>query len=136
MPGLKNYRVFIAHCWSYDDDYNRLVSLLSKASLFEWSNYSVPKKDPLQGGTDAALERQIRSQMSPTQIVLVASGMYVAYRDWIGKEIDIATSMGKPIVGIKPWGSERVPAAVQLVAREVVNWNTDSIVAAIRKHAI
>lgn len=136
MPDLKNYRTFIAHCWSYDEDYTRLVNLLNNASLFKWSNYSVPKKDPLKGGSDAALKEQIRVQMAPTQIVLIASGMYVSYRDWIDTEINIATNMGKPIVGIKPWGNERVPAAVQLVAREVVNWNTDSIVAAIRKYAI
>jgi hypothetical protein len=62
--------------------------------------------------------------------------MYVAYSDWIQTEIDIALEMGKPILGIVPWGSQRIPQAVQDVAEEIVGWNTDSIVGMIRQIAI
>ena len=42
----------------------------------------------------------------------------------------------KPIIGVVPWGAERVPALVQNAATAVVRWNTDSIVSAIRAHAL
>ena len=58
--------------------------------------------------------------------------MYVAYRYWIQKEIDIAASYGKRIIGVIPWGQERTPQEVQDVAAMMVAWNTDSIVSAIR----
>ena len=80
----------------------------------------------------AALDRQIR----PVNVVLIISGMYVNYRDWIQYEIEVAQSYSKPIIGIRPWGSQRVPVAVQSAATEMVGWNTSSIVAAIRRNSI
>lgn len=52
------------------------------------------------------------------------------------KEIDIASEYNKPIVGIKPWGQQKVPTAVQNVAKTMVGWNTDSIIKAIREYSI
>ena len=62
--------------------------------------------------------------------------MYVAHSFWIQKEIDISLEYDKPIIGIKPWCQERVPKAVSDVAKEIVGWNTSSIVEAIRKYSI
>jgi len=82
------------------------------------------------------MKKELDEQIRPVNCVIVISGMYVAYRYWIQTEIDIATSYGKPIIGIKPWGQERIPQAVQDVAVEMVGWNTDSIVSAVRRHAL
>lgn len=68
--------------------------------------------------------------------VIVLSGLYVAYSYWIQKEIDIALRFGKPIIGVKPWGRERVSGIIQEVAREIVGWRTDSIISAIRRHSL
>ena len=62
--------------------------------------------------------------------------MYVARKEWIQKEIEMAKKYEKPIIAILPRGNENVPTVVQETATEVVGWNTDSIVEAIRKHAI
>lgn len=140
MPNLKTYDLFISHAWKYGDDYNGLVSLLNGANNFKWRNYSVPEHDPvIDPNTDVgkkqltdALDRQIR----PVNCVLVISGMYVNYKYWIQKEIEIAQKYNKPIVGVIPWGAERVPSEVQNVAKEMVRWNTDSIVTAIRKYSL
>ena len=50
--------------------------------------------------------------------------MYVHYKEWIQYELNSAWRMGKPIVGIVPWGQERTPQEVQNVAREMIGWNT------------
>ena len=140
MPALKTYDIFISHAWRYNEDYYRLIHLLEKAPNFNFRNYSVPEHDPVLDPDDendrkellAALDRQIR----PVNCVLIISGMYVAYSYWIQKEIDIAVSYSKPIVGLIPRGAQKIPKAVQDVAKEMVGWTTDSIVAAIRKHSI
>ncbi|HEX8396784.1 MAG TPA: TIR domain-containing protein [Pyrinomonadaceae bacterium] len=136
MPYLKTYNLFISHSWSYNSDYIRLVSLLKNASNFKWRNYSVPLDDPLAGGSDKKLAEEINNQIRLTNAVLIISGMYVSYRKWIQFEIDLADSFNKPIIGIQPWGSTKTPSAVERSAVDVVGWNTNSIVDAIRKHAI
>jgi len=136
MPELKTYRIFISHAWTYSDEYDRLVDMLNKAPYFYWQNYSVPAYDPLHTKTKRELEQSLYNQIRPTNIVIVLAGMYVPYREWIEKEIDIATEMKKPIIGVVPWGGERIPLRVQNAVNEMVRWNTSSIVDAIRKWAI
>lgn len=136
MPELKTYRGFISHAWTSNAEYYRLERMLKEAPNFTFHNYSVPQHDSLATTTDAQLAEALKSQIRPTNIVLILAGMYAAYRKWIQKEIDIAVSMGKPIIGVKPWGQERIPQAVQDAAIEMVGWNTSTIVAAIRKHAL
>jgi len=134
MP--KIYRIFVSHAWEYNDEYYRLLRLLDAASYFSYSNYSVPGHDPLHTRTNRELEQALYDQIRPTHIVVVLAGMYVSYRYWIQKEIDIALEMGKPILGIMPWGSLRIPQAVQDAADEIVGWSTSSIVTAIRENAL
>lgn len=136
MPELKTYALFISHAWKYNDEYYRLVNLLKEAPLFKWSNYSVPEHDPLGTKTDKELRDALNRQIRPVNAFLLISGMYVLHRDWIQEEIDIAKSYSKPIVGIRPRGAERIPLEVQLASVEMVAWNTNSIVAAVRKHAL
>ena len=136
MPPLKTYLLFISHAWTYDADYYRLVNLLDNAGNFNWRNYSVPQHDPVDANNTTKLATALQNQMRPTQAVLIISGMYAAYRTWIQYEIELAVAWQKPIIGIRPWGSERIPSAVSSVATEMVGWNTSSIVAAIRKHAL
>jgi hypothetical protein len=44
--------------------------------------------------------------------------------------------MDKPIIGIKPWGRERVPNSVREAADKIVGWKSDGIVNAIREYAL
>jgi hypothetical protein len=136
MPSLKTYGIFISHAWTYNADYYRLVDMLNKAPNFSWRNYSVPEHDPLDTRTNRQLEQALRNQIRPTHIVIILAGMYVPYREWIQKEIDIAVEYSKPIIGIRPWGSQVIPRAVQDAANEIVGWNTSSIVSAIRRNAL
>ena len=140
MPLLRNYDIFVSHAWRYNDDYYRLEALLKAAPYFQYRNYSVPTHDPLvDPGTlvgQARLSTMLDAQIRPVQCVLVIAGMYAAHRFWIDKEIAFAQSYFKPIIGVIPWGQERVPLAVQAAAHEMVGWNTSSIVDAIRRRAL
>lgn len=136
MPPLKTYDLFISHAWKYDDDYHRLITLLENANYFEWRNYSVPQHDPLDANNTRRLAESLKQQIRPVNAVLIISGMYVYHRDWIQYEIEVAQSYNKPIIGIEPRGSQRIPTEVQSAAMAMVGWRRDSIVAAIRDYAI
>lgn len=133
MPSLYAYRLFVSHAWSYNESYDRLISLLEGAPYFDYRNYSVPKSAAFDKMSNAQLKSELQGQISPVQCVIVLAGMYVSHSDWIQYEIDVAKNQGKPILGVVPWGAERTPAAVQDAANEMVNWSTASITAAVRK---
>lgn len=96
-------------------------------------NYSVPEHDGVTGGNQ--LGENLRNQIRPVHVVIILGGMYVLYSNWIQFEINFAKSIGKSILGVRPWGSQVMPTAVTEAADEIVGWNTSSIVAAIRRLA-
>ena len=58
---------------------------------------------------------------------------------WIKKEIRIAKNefaQAKPILGIKPWANANVSSVVGENADVLVNWNTESIIDAIRTYGL
>ncbi len=138
MPELKLRDLFISHVWRKEEnsEYYRLVSLLRDANNFAWRNYSVPEHDPLNTKTDKELRAKLDAQIKPVNCFVIISGMYVNYRKWIQEEIEIALKYNKPIIGVVPLGQVSTPKIVQQIAKEMVNWRTDSIVAAIRKYSL
>lgn len=131
------HHLFISHSWSYDKNYQSLIEKLRERSYFSFSDYSVPKDDPLHtNGTDKDLKEAIDRQMKSCGVIIILAGVYASYSKWINKEIEIAKQYNKPILAIEPWGSEKTSAVVKNAAEEngkVVKWNTESIVAAIRE---
>ena len=138
MPALKTYDLFLSHVWRNDDnsEYYRLVNLLNNQNYFSWRNYSVPEHDPLGTKTDKQLLDALDRQIRPVNCFVIIAGMYVNYRKWIQEELAIAKSYQKPVIGVVPRGQERTPVEVQNAAKEMVNWNTDSIVTAIRRWSL
>lgn len=137
MPNLKTYRLFISHSWSYPQAYEGLTNLLKEHPLFQWRNYSVPKDDPVHNAPNTRLlEMAIERQMRPVNCVLILAGVYSSYSKWIQREINLALLLEKPIVAVEPWGSERTSAIVKDNADQIVKWNSNSIVRAIRDWSI
>lgn len=62
------------------------------------------------------------------------AGIYASYSDWMPWELDKAKELGLNVIGVIPWGHERISQAVN--SRSIVNvhWNADSIVDAIRRN--
>lgn len=139
MKILRHYHIFISHAWRYSDAYTTVVNWLYDAQLhgeFTWSNYSVPEHDPLIDPDSPVGKKTLKSmlskQLSPASVVIVISGMYAAYSDWIDYEIDTSASYGKYIIGLKPWGQERIPEKISLNADIMVGWNRLSLISAIK----
>ena len=136
---MRTHHLFISHSWSYSDTYDKLINLLNNRSYFRFSDYSVPRDDPIHHvRTDARLRQAIRNQMAHGSVVLILAGVYATYSKWINIEIDSAErgfNQPKPIIAIEPWGSEKTSVRVKQAADRIVKWNTESIVNAIRELA-
>lgn len=129
------YDLFISHSWKHNGDYDGLIELLDEKNHFSYRNYSVTKKEKVEGKSDPALKRHIKNkQIKPASVVIVIAGMYSTYSDWIGKEVRIAEEFNKPILSVKPWGAERT-SYITNKADATVGWNKTSIVREVRNLA-
>lgn len=136
MPLLRNYHILISHSWDYSYHYETLKQWLNASPNFQWTDYSVPLSHPLDVSSRIELKLKLRYRISLCSCVIILSGMYVNYSDWIDYEIDTAVSYNKPIIGVIPWGQERIPLKVQNYADVLIRWNSDSVIKAIRDHAL
>lgn len=136
---MKTYNIFISHSWNYSDTYKKLRTLLKKKKYFSFKDYSVPRDDPIHNAPNSnELYEAIKRQISPCHVVLIPAGVYVTYSTWINNEIHIAKNEfqdPKPIIAIRPWAQTNISTVVKENADEIVGWNTDSVVGAIRKHS-
>jgi hypothetical protein len=101
---------------------------------FSWTNLSVPEHHPLADVEE--LERELNNQMRPAHIFVIIGGMYVSHRRWIQYEINFARRIGRPILGVRPHASIAMPIIIQKAATEVVGWNSNSLLSAIRRTAL
>lgn len=128
------YRVFVSHSWKYADHHERITEFLEDEDRLDWQDFSVPEDDPLDVADANDLRQQLYHQISQANVVIVLAGMYVPHSTWIEEEIAMATSLDKPIIGVKPHGNERLPKVVREEADELIGWQQRSLVNAIAKH--
>lgn len=133
----KTYHIFISHSWAYTEAYEKLIKLLNKDPNFSYSDYSVPKDDPIHNAeTSEELYNEIKEQVSKASVVIILAGVYSTYSEWINKEIEIAQtefSTPKPIIAVEPWDSKKTSIKVKEAADKIVKWNSSSIINAIKK---
>lgn len=132
MSELKTRMLFISHAWSYEEHYLKIVEWFDDEPRFSWKNCSVPSTDSLPDKTTKGLKEGITRQINPAQGVIILAGMYAAHSGWIEYEINEAKRLDKVIIGVKPWGQERIPTIVQDNADIMVGWNSSSVVKAVR----
>lgn len=134
------YNLFISHSWAYSYHYDNLINLLDSRPYFNYKNYSVPKENPIHNSpTVGELRLAIQKQMSYASVIIILAGVYATRSKWINIEIDLAQHgflRQKPIIAIKPRENTLVSSVVRGAATELINWNTESIILAIRRNAI
>ena len=131
IPIPKIHHIFISHAWKYNEGYYKIIEWLNDSAIkYSYRNYSVPEHDPFDNDTN--LKIALTNQIKPANVVLILSGMYASYSKWIDYEIDEAIRMGKYIIGVMPWGQERIPSKIQNNANIMVGWNSNSIIDAIK----
>ena len=130
--------VFISHSWTYSDHYDKLAEWIfenswkSGQATIKFYDYSVPKNDPIHNApTKRELRDAIYAKISRSHVIVIPTGMYTHYSEWIGKEIDGSIAYGKPILAVDPWGQQRSSSVVIRAADKYVGWNSNSVVAGI-----
>lgn len=109
----------------------KVVEWLDDSDI-EYNNYSVPEHDQLDSENDEELEHDLTAQIKPASCIIILAGMYVNYSDWIEYEINEAVRMKKYIIGVRPWGQEKIPEIISKNANAMVWWNKNSILDAIK----
>ncbi len=133
---MSHHNLFLSHSWKYSDAYDGLVTLLNNREDrdFTYSNYSVPKDDPIHNAAnDLLLKAAIRAQMVRCSKIIILAGVYATYSKWINIEIQLAKEMGKKIIAVQPWGTEKTSTVVKNNADRVITWNSRSLVNAIKE---
>ena len=125
------YHLFISHAWHRSEHYKKVIEWLDNSDI-TYSNYSVPEENPLHSGNNTKLKQDLTAQIRPSSCVIILSGMYASHSDWIKYEIEEAVRMGKYIIGVKPWGQQRIPSIVSENADIMVGWNAASVISAIK----
>ncbi|NCC82322.1 MAG: TIR domain-containing protein [Clostridia bacterium] len=131
----KTYTIFISHSWAYVADLNNLKNLLENRGYFNVQFEEATPDVPINSENANYIKQRLRQKISNSDVVLGIAGVYASYSDWMTWELDKAIELEIPIVGVVPRGAERISTVVSSRAKEVVRWNTESIVAAIRKWA-
>jgi hypothetical protein len=130
--------VFISHSWSYSGHYDTISEWLCDGQWnvdgtpLRFVDYSVPRHNPIHYAPNAqALRAAIYERIAGSHVVVIPTGVYATYSNWIGKEIDGAKLYGKPIVAVTGWGAERESTVVTDAAAETVGWQKQSVVNAV-----
>lgn len=131
----KVYNVFISHSWDYVSDLMNLRRLLENRGYFKVKFLESPPHDPINSTNSAYVKSVIKGHIQQADVVIGMAGIYASYSDWMKWELDKAIEMNKPVLGVIPWGQVNVSTVVQQRAKELVRWNTESIVDAIRRLA-
>lgn len=129
------YRIFISHSWQHSDDLNNLRKLLNDRGYFNVEFEEVSKDEPINSKNAPYIKKRLSDKIGNSNIVLGLAGIYASHSEWIEWELDKAIALYIPIVGVIPWGQERISTTVSSRSIIDVHWNTESIVAAIREHA-
>lgn len=128
---MATYKVFVSHSWSHDDDMNNLTKLLNSRLYYNFEYTEFRKHNPIESIHDPYVKRTIRENIQNSNVFLAIAGIYATYSEWMEYEMQIAQDYGFKIIGIKPFGNIYISSKVQSYAHEIVNWNTESIIAAI-----
>lgn len=131
----KDYKIFISHSWSYPGDLEKLRALLTERGYFNVEFEEASATEPINSANAAYIKRRLKDKISNSDVILAIAGVYASYSEWMTWELETAANQGKNIIGVVPRGQERISITVTNYADEVVRWNTESIVAAIRKWA-
>lgn len=130
--------LFISHHHQDDAEVSKLTNLLAGKG-YDVRNSSVRMKPQNERRmeekrvSDRVIERILRMKLSWASTVVVLIGKETHERKWVNWEIDKANAQGKRIVGVFVRGGTEadIPPSLEKYGSAIVNWNTDSIMAAI-----
>ena len=132
----KDYHIFISHSWTNPEDLDNLKNLLSTRGYSDFVFEEATADIPINSTNTSYLKGKIKQKILNSNIVLGIAGMDGNFCEWMAWKLDTANNLDIPIVGVIPWGKERISTTVTKYSKQDVPWNIKSIVEAISKWAI
>jgi hypothetical protein len=132
----KIFTIFISHSWSHDKHHINLKTLLNNRGYFNIEFEEATKDEPINSDDSKYIKQVLAKKIKNSNIVLGIAGIYASHSEWMKWELTKAEYLGIPIIGVIPRGQERISTVVSSRSEKNVNWNTESIVHAIRQYSI
>ena len=108
MSQANPIRLFVTHVWEDNDDYLRVFEYLESAKNFFYKNYSTPDRPP--AGDKEAQREDLRRQIAPVEAVIAIPSLLLTHRDMFTFELLFAQASQKPVILMKPFGSQCDPS--------------------------
>jgi len=127
-------RVFVSHAFEPSDDYFRVFEYLESSHSFYYRNCSDP--DSRASADRETQKEELRKQINLAECVIIPSGQYEQYREWIDFQLNCAKGLNKRVIVLEAFGVKRkLPVQLEALADEVIEWNEREIADAIRRQA-
>lgn len=123
-------RIFVSHSWKHNKDYNNLIKGFEKQG-FNYYNHSISFDKAEDLKSDKEIENKIKNQLLYSRCLLVLGGSY-SNKYWIKKEVEIAKSLGKKVIAVRPWNTNSIPKYLEKTADEVIGFNSKAIIEKIK----
>jgi hypothetical protein len=134
MSQANPLRLFVTHTWEASDEYLRVFEYLESANNFFYRNYSTPDRSP--SGDMEARREDLRRQIAPAEVIIALSSLLDTNESLLMFQLLFAQASNKPIVLMKPFGTQRdLPKALLQAANEIVDWDERALVDALRRQA-
>jgi hypothetical protein len=134
MSQANPLRLFVTHAWEASDEYLRVFEYLESAKNFFYRNYSTPDRSP--AGDMEARREDLRRQIAPAEVIIALSSLLDTNESLLMFQLLFAQASSKPIVLMKPFGTQRdLPKALLQAANEIVDWDERALVDALRRQA-
>lgn len=131
MPRMIN--IFVSHSWDHLNDLRILRNLLNNRGYFNVEFLEVTPDVAFNSNKIYYLHMKVGELIEKADILIGLAGVYASHSDWMQWEMDKAKSLGKPILGVIPWGQTNISNEVAKRADDMCRWNTESIVEKLRK---
>jgi len=135
---MRVYNIYLSRAWMEHDISKQLAGFLSGRKDFDCRAYAVPEDKWVESPYASDECQQVYSYMDGCDIVLLMANCKYELIGNVRNEIRVAQSgfqYPKPILAVKTEVVEGVSDEVKEVAKEVVGWDAEAIVKAIKSHA-
>lgn len=126
-------KVFISHCWDYDEELKNLTHYLNKEAGFVTTCEEGTAEHPVKTEDEPHFQAVLHAKIISSAVVIVVACMDVPISEWMEWEIEMAVENNIPVIGVRPEGSLVTPKIIRKAAREIIMWDTESIVSAIKR---
>ena len=111
-----------------------MFEYLESTHNFYYVNCSKREDIPARGPD--GMRTSARQQIEAAEVVIIPSALWMRERDWVNFHLKTAKELEKPVIVLEMFGlKQKMPAQLEALADEIVEWNERTLVDAIKRQA-